>query len=58
MRIVTLKELFVEEFNRLLEEEGRDVRITCPKTEFGRPKFRAKVLNFAKTDKSVERSDL
>jgi hypothetical protein len=31
MKVVTLKELFFEELNRQLQEEGRDVRVvSCP----------------------------
>jgi hypothetical protein len=36
MRTVTLKEFVIEEFNRMLAEEGRDVRIV---TERPRPKL-------------------
>lgn len=34
MRTVTIQEYFFEEFNRMLSEEGRDVRIA---TEWPRP---------------------
>jgi hypothetical protein len=41
MRTVTLKEFVIEEFNRMLAEEGRDVRIV---TERPKPKLTGKVV--------------
>ena len=46
MRTITLKEFVLEEFNRLLEAEGRAVRIV---TEPAKPRLAAdggRVLNF------------
>ena len=35
MRTVTLKEYVLEEFNRMLAEEGRDVRIVTERPQSG-----------------------
>jgi hypothetical protein len=36
MRLVTFKELFLEEVNKMLEEEGRDIRVVADRP---RPKL-------------------
>lgn len=43
MRTVSLREFVLEEFNRMLEDEGRDVRISA---EQPRPQLVAEVVEF------------